>query len=70
MPIFLIQAWDDVHLTPTYVLGATLAAHGKQHEVRIYQQLGEQPGDGHGVFNNGVELWRKDVIRFLDRWLV
>src|SRR4051812_22279660 len=26
VPLFLIQAWDDVHLTPTYVLGGALAA--------------------------------------------
>jgi dienelactone hydrolase len=69
VPLFLIQAWDDVHLTPTYALGAELAAFGKPHETRIYQPIGTGPGDGHGVFNNAVELWSPDVRRFLDRWM-
>jgi dienelactone hydrolase len=67
-PLFLIQAADDVHLTPTYVLGSELARCGKVHEVRIYGAIGENPGDGHGVFNKAVDLWRPDVERFLARW--
>ena len=67
--LFLIQAWDDVHLTPTYVLGGELAALEKQHETRIYQQLGTERGNGHGVFNKGVDLWSADVRRFLARWV-
>ena len=69
VPMFLIQAFDDVCLTPTYVLGAALAGRGAAHEVRIYGPLGETPGDGHGVFNKAVEQWLPDVVRFLDRWL-
>jgi dienelactone hydrolase len=69
VPLFLIQAWDDVHLTPTYVLGGALAAAGKPHETRIYGRLGTEPGDGHGVFNKAVEQWLPDVTRFLARWL-
>ena len=68
MPLFLIQAWDDVHLTPTCVLGGELALE-KQHETRIYQQLGTERGNGHGVFNKGVDLWSTDVRRFLARWV-
>jgi carboxymethylenebutenolidase len=69
VPLFLIQAWNDVHLTPTYALGAELAACGKPHETRIYQPIGTEPGGGHGVFNNGVDLWAPDVHRFLSRWM-
>jgi dienelactone hydrolase len=69
VPLFLIQAADDVHLTPTYALGGELARSGKVHEVRIYGTIGESPGDGHGVFNKAVELWRPDVERFLSRWV-
>ena len=69
VPLMLIQAGDDFHLTPTYVLGAELARLGKPHETRIYQTIGEQPGDGHGVFNKAVWLWRPDVERFLKQWL-
>ena len=69
VPLFLIQAWDDVHLTPTYVLGAALAAAGKPHETRIYERIGSEPGDGHGVFNKAVDLWQPDVTRFLAQWL-
>ena len=68
VPLFLIQAADDVHLTPTYALGDELACRGKVHEVRIYGAIGENPGDGHGVFNKAVDLWRPDVERFLSRW--
>ena len=69
VPLFLIQAWDDVHLTPTYVLGSELAACGKPHETRIYGRLGTEPGDGHAVFNNAVDQWLPDVLRFLQHWL-
>jgi hypothetical protein len=69
VPLFLIQAGDDVHLTPTYALGAELARWGKIHETRIYGRIGEAPGDGHGVFNKGVDLWRADVARFLSLWV-
>ncbi len=64
-----IQACDDVHLTPTYVLGGELAALEKQHETRIYQPLGTERGNGHGVFNKAVDLWSPDVRRFLARWV-
>jgi dienelactone hydrolase len=69
VPLFLIQASDDFHLTPTYVLGAELAALGKAHEIRIYQPIGSERGSGHGVFNNAVDLWAPDVRRFLGRWI-
>jgi hypothetical protein len=68
VPLMLIQAGDDFHLSPTYVLGAELAQLGKPHETRIYQP-GAQRGDGHGVFNKAVPLWKPDVERFLARAL-
>jgi dienelactone hydrolase len=69
VPLFLIQAWDDFHLTPTYVLGGELAAAGKAHEVRVYGPIGTEHGNGHAVFNNAVDLWEPDVRRFLARWM-
>jgi dienelactone hydrolase len=69
VPLFLLQAADDVHLTPSYVLGGELARSGKAHEVRIYGAIGENPGDGHGLFNKAVNLWRSDIERFLARWI-
>ena len=69
IPLFLIQAWDDYHLTPTYALGAELAAFEKPHETRIYQPIGTERGNGHGVFNNAVDLWAPDVRRFLSQWM-
>ena len=69
VPLFLIQAWDDFHLTPTYVLGGVLAAAAKPHETRVYGPIGTERGNGHGVFNNAVDLWAPDVRRFLTRWM-
>ena len=69
VPLMLIQARDDIHLTPTYVLGGELARLGRPHETRIYQTIGNQRGDGHGVFNKAVWLWEQDVERFLARWM-
>ena len=68
-PLFLIQAADDFHLTPTYVLAGELARLGKPHEVRVYGPIGVNRGDGHGVFNKAPDLWGPDVQRFLDRHL-
>ena len=65
----LIQAGDNVHLTPTYVLGGELARLGKPHETRIYEPIGVERGDGHAVFNKAPWLWRHDVERFLARWM-
>jgi dienelactone hydrolase len=67
VPLMLIQAGDDVHLTPTYVLGGELARLGKPHEIRIYQPIGATRGDGHAVFNKAPWLWHDDVERFLAR---
>jgi hypothetical protein len=69
VPLFLIQASDDFHLTPTYVLGGELAALGKPHETRIYGSIGTERGDGHGVFGNAIRLWSPDVQSFLSRWV-
>ena len=69
IPLMLIQAGDDVHLTPTYVLGGELARLGRPHETHIYQTIGDRRGDGHGVFNKAVWLWAQDVERFLARWM-
>ena len=41
VPLFLIQAWDDVHLTPTYALGATLAATANR--TRSASTIGSAP---------------------------
>ena len=69
VPIFLIQAQNDNHLTPTYVLGAELARLGKIQETRIYPPIDAAAGGGHGIFGIGVELWELDVRRFLSRWI-
>ena len=43
VPLFLVQAADDVHLTPTYVLGAELARAGKVREVAHLQHDWQEP---------------------------
>ena len=69
IPLFFIQAQNDNHLTPTYVLGAELGRLGKVHETRIYPAIGTTPGEGHGIFAKGTDLWEGDVERFLSHWL-
>ncbi len=66
-PLFLAQAYNDNSLALTYVIGAEMARLGRPHETRIYPPIGESPGDGHGMFGTGVELWRRDVESFLAR---
>jgi hypothetical protein len=51
------------------VLGGVLAAAAKPHETRVYGPIGTERGNGHGVFNNAVDVWAPDVRRFLDRWM-
>jgi hypothetical protein len=55
--------------TLTYVLGAELAQLAKPHETRTYQVISAQRGDGHGVFNKAVSLWKADVERSLAQML-
>ena len=43
VPLMLIQAGDDVHLTPSYVLGSELARLGKPHEYEIYGPSAKSP---------------------------
>ncbi len=69
IPLFLIQAQNDFSLAPLYALGGELARLGKVHEARVYAANGTTPMEGHVLMLTDIDAWRKDVQRFLARWL-
>jgi dienelactone hydrolase len=70
VPLFFMQARNDMYLDPTYILGLEMAHLGKPHEARIYAPVGSEMMDGHLFFVTAISEWSADVKRFLDRWLV
>ena len=66
-PIFFFQAQNDVTTAPTRELFAARTAAGRPAEMRIYPALGNSPRDGHAFPYRGVDVWKNDVLRFLDQ---
>ena len=66
-PILFIQAVNDFDIEPSRVLFAERRAAGKHAEIRIYPAFGDSARAGHSFPYRGVDIWRDDVIAFLDR---
>lgn len=62
-PIFLIQPQNDKSLKPTETLGPILTERGGLNRSRIYPPFA---GDIRNFAIDGVEVWGKDVLKFMD----
>ena len=66
-PVFFMQAENDFNLAPSRVLFAERQANGLAGELHIYPAFGTSHRDGHSFPFRGVEVWRQDVVAFMDR---
>jgi dienelactone hydrolase len=66
-PILFVQAENDVTTAPSYELFAARKALGRPAEIRIYPAFGTSTRDGHAFPYRGVDIWKADVLAFLDR---
>lgn len=65
-PILFFQAKNDVTTAPSYELFAARKALGRPAEIRIYPAFGTSTRDGHAFPYRGVDVWKADVLSFLD----
>jgi hypothetical protein len=71
-PLRVFSDWRTEYISDGRTLDGFFVApdgDGPFPETRIYQPLGTERGNGHGVFNKAVDLWSPDVRRFLERWV-
>ncbi|HEV2146703.1 MAG TPA: dienelactone hydrolase family protein [Longimicrobiaceae bacterium] len=67
VPVLVVQAENDWDLAPTRELPAAVRAGGGEGDGKLYPAIGANVGDGHGFMVLAPELWREDVLEFLDR---
>jgi carboxymethylenebutenolidase len=67
VPILFAQAENDWHLGPVEALPAAVRAGGGDGTGRVYPALGGNVASGHGLMVLAPDVWRDDVLAFLDR---
>jgi dipeptidyl aminopeptidase/acylaminoacyl peptidase len=65
-PILFFQAKNDYSLAPSQTLYDAMKVAKKPTELRIYPKYGNSTQEGHSFAYRGVEVWKTDVLRFLD----
>ena len=68
-PIFLIQAKGDYTTEPYELFGDALKAKRGLNRAKLYPQFGNTEKQAHhnfAVYCEGIEIWGKDVLAFLD----
>jgi carboxymethylenebutenolidase len=71
IPIFFLQAENDVSTEPTRVFGAEAERLKKPHKAKVFPAYGDPSSheDGHAGFCvRGSAAWGEDVIQFLDKY--
>ncbi|MDR6871980.1 dienelactone hydrolase [Bosea sp. BE125] len=66
-PILFFQAENDVTTAPSRELFAARKAVGRPAEIRIFPAFGASSREGHAFPYRGVDIWKDEVIRFLER---
>ena len=66
-PLFFLQAENDYSLSPSRVLYATARSAGKPAEIHLYPRFGDTAAAGHSFAWRGVQVWKDDVLHFLDQ---
>jgi pimeloyl-ACP methyl ester carboxylesterase len=65
VPVFFIQAENDMDTGPSRELSAEMTRLGKSNRMRIYPPFGKTAEDGHSFGYLGSQFWSPDVITFL-----
>ncbi|AHK05041.1 hypothetical protein X971_5202 (plasmid) [Agrobacterium tumefaciens LBA4213 (Ach5)] len=66
-PILFFQAENDVTIAHSRELFAARKAVGRPAEIRLYPVFGHSVRDGHAFPYRGVDIWKADILAFLDR---
>jgi carboxymethylenebutenolidase len=69
VPVMLIQAENDVDLTPSYALADEMTRAAKPHRLVIFPPFGETAIEGHLFCARGSEIWASTVFAFLHETL-
>jgi len=56
-----------VTTAPSHELFAARKALGRPAEIRIYPAFGTSTRDGHAFPYRRVDIWKADVLAFIDR---
>jgi carboxymethylenebutenolidase len=67
-PIMFFQAENDFSTEPSHALHDARTAAGKISEIRIYPAFGTSSREGHAFPYRGVNVWKDDVLRFIDQY--
>jgi len=65
--ILFLQAQNDFTTAPSRELYAAMKAANKPAEIHIYPTYGTSPREGHSFPYRGVDVWKDDVLQFLNR---
>jgi dienelactone hydrolase len=65
-PVMLIHAENDYSTLAGHALSEVLEKLKKPHALKIYPPVGTSADDGHNMVYSSVQVWEKDVFRFLD----
>jgi dienelactone hydrolase len=69
VPVMVLQAENDWHVGPTRELPEAVRAGGGDARGQLYPAVGGNFNDGHGMMVNAPDLWRDEVLAFLDAHL-
>jgi dienelactone hydrolase len=67
VPVLVLQAENDWNVEPTRELPVAARGGGGEGAGKLYPAVGANANDGHGLMVLAPELWRDDVLSFLDR---
>ncbi len=65
VPVYFIQAENDMDTGPSRELSAEMSRLGKPNRMKIYPPFGKTAEDGHSFGYLGSHLWGADVVAFL-----
>jgi dienelactone hydrolase len=69
VPIFFIQAENDVDLTPSNVLSEAMKDAGKAYKLKIFPSTGGDSQSGHDFCVTSPKVWGPEVFAFLSEYL-
>jgi dienelactone hydrolase len=66
VPVLVVQAENDWNVGPTRELPDAVRAGGGTASGKLYPAVGGNVSDGHELMSRAPDLWRNDVLVFLD----
>jgi len=68
-PVLFIHAKNDYSTAPADSLSVVMDRLKKPHSVIIYPPFGNNSDVGHNFIFLGIEIWKQDVLKFLNEYL-